>query len=274
MHKMEPVNLDQAADAFLAAQDKDGLVRCMECSLSTEKFLECIYYTKRYDLLEHIEHALGSLRIIQTQKDLLHKIYLDLLILNSPSKQRMIDKKCEINRPYLCRLLVEKNVNVFSLAYDFSSHDFKCYFEYIISMDNLELFTQLEGAVVAKFSKKKIAELLLDVVVPYDKKTPNRTSKIMNYFCTQGNYELVVVDCVHRLGYNNTPGYMLFLNELCAKHDYRETISHSFSWDIAKQGKEAYMLMLSLGARPSEEQKQKLQTDNPRVYREIFSDDV
>lgn len=262
------VDLNQAVDSFLTNKDKKALVRCMECSLSEEKFLQCIYLTKRYDLLPRVEHALGSLFKGKSQ-GLIYNMYLDLLLIKG-SRPEIIRNKCLIEQSHLAQLMVERNVNIFSLSVDFTNGQITGYFMEIIERDNFNLYLELEKVILVKLGKKVIIDILIAIV------SPNKSSKILEHFCKQGGYKAVLRKCLDKLSHEQQKeGYMSLIKEICSRYDCGQLISQEYSWEIGPmRGKELYMFMLSLGARPSAEQKAKLQKDNPRLYKEIFNDDV
>lgn len=262
-------NLNAAVDAFLATNDKEGLLHCMQCTLSDEKFLQCIYTTKRYDLLPRAEHTLEKL-FIYNCIDLIYDIYLDLLVVGS-HHCATIRNKCSLDQLHVCELIAKRNVNIFSINYDFTSQQLGWYFRSVLSQDNFDLFLQLESVITVKLGEQELVDTLINALTV----RASVSSQILGYLCEKGKQDLIASRCLLKLiREHRKEGYMSLLREICSGHDCRELLSKEFSWEIGHRGKEVYMFLLSLGARPSEEQKAKLRADNPRLYREIFNEDV
>lgn len=262
-------NLNAAADAFLVTDDKEALLYCMKCTLSDEKFLRCIHATKRYDLLPRVEHALEKL-FIYNCADLIYNLYIDLLILDS-HHCATIRSKCSLDKLHICELMAQRNLNIFSINRDFTNQQLEWYFRSVIREDNFDLFLQLESVITVKLGEQALVDTLIAALADRSK----ASSPVLSHLCAKGMHRLVASRCLYKLTREHRKeGYTALLREICAQHDCRKLLSREFSWEIGNKGKDVYTFLLSLGARPSDEQKEKLRADNPRLYREIFSEDV
>lgn len=227
-----------------------------------EKFLRYVLQTKRYDLLplriDYVERQFAC------NGDLVYELYFDLTLARQKEITTLIRKKCDISTYRLFKLAVQRNMKISELNMMLTKYERIGYYSVVLEEDCLELFLEQEEDLRSLLSEENIH---LELV-------KNGSSRIIHHLCKKGEYEPIIREYLVRSlrSWNGLREKEFeLLSSVCAQYASVEFLTECFMTHTSHFNVHLCKLLLRLGAKPSEEQKQGL---FPSFRNELFAEDV
>lgn len=256
MNEFGIVDLNVVAREAIATGNAQVLQSCLVCSLSDEQLIESVMETKRYELLPLL---LGPLKSFfqKAGGERANDLYLDLLLAGEKETCVYIKKECQLDTPELFLRAAKRDVDLFELDEESCARFPLCYYSSITQTDHLPLFLKRKELLLTRLSKQRI----------YVELSYGFSPKILEYEALHGEHEIVIFTLLRRLIQPNED----LLRSICSQVECKELLTKEFS---LSENKKVLRLLLELGARPSDKQKEALRAKNSKLHAKLFAEDV
>lgn len=253
MNEFGVVDLNEVAVNVVAQGDVSTFQKFLSCNLTSTTLISLILEHKRYDLVPFIlDYTLS-----EGDKKLVYQLYLDLLICGEAKSCELIRSSCSMDIHLLAKLAVKRGIDFLELDCRVPRGHF---FSAIIAADNLVLFDKYRDE-IKNYSAINVYWDLCHIPA----------TKILEREVRNGHERKVVRSLLQRC---ISPGTKqeLFLISLCNRFDCSIALSEAF--DVATDSLMRLQLLLRLGVKPTQEQKEKLLSRNSELYTRLFVEDV
>ena len=224
-------------------------------------FLRHVCDTRNYDLLrERIDYLP---RQFARDKDFVYDLYLDLLLTGEKEIGHLIGMKCSISHYSLLNRAVKRKIKLSELRLKFDQYEIRHYFIILVETDCLELYLEQEAMLCSVLTER---ELLLLVV-------ESSSSRITHHLCKQGRHK-EILDEYMRHGENLKETQHELLSSICNQYFTVEFLTLRFMDQASNHNAYLCKLLLCLGAKPNEEQRQMLFRQAPSFHKKLFAEDV
>lgn len=242
------------------------------CTLQTETLIALIRESKCYEFVGHILPELQEqflcenkkmahreyLRPLVPHEQPTYQLYIDLLVAGKQNLCKVIRKKCPINDRLFIELAVERNVDVREVDPKRFKRHFHTFFRAILMYDSLSLFLKCRIPALTYFGRRTF---ISNAVFHF-------SEKILKYEVENGAKGDIFINIFRTHSLNDAQ--KAFLCWMCTKTNCTSILNKEFDYCPDKKLK----FLLELGAKPSEAQKESLRKESPRMYEQLFAEEV
>lgn len=228
---------------------------------NSEALISLIYNTKRYEFVPYVlEHL--RLQFRHGNMKLAYRLYCDLLTTRNEKACTLIRKRCKVSPTLVIHFAVEMGIDVLELDPELcKEHEFS-FFASILEHDQLPLFL--------KYGRETIYKIF-GVTSTYRRLCDYISRKILEHEVANGHEEEVVVFLLEKCTSQGTEQELL-LRSICNSMNYLPILTKTFG--VITDSLVRLQLLLDLGVRPTDEQKETLRARNPQLYEQLFAEDV
>lgn len=195
------------------------------------------------------------------------ELYLDAVVNGEKETATFIREKYNLANYDLFKLAVQRNIKLSDLNMAWTQKEQIAYYTVVLEKDCLELYLQQEEGLTSLLGKKDVRQVLFK----------STSARIIHHLCKQGEYKPIIIEYLIR-SMRSEEGlpekeYQL-LASICAQYASVKFLTTRFITQASARNPHLCKLLLRLGARPSEEQKQMLFRQSAAFHKALFGEDV
>lgn len=263
MNELGMADLNIVAREAIASGNVQVLQSCLACSLSDKQLIHSVMETKRYELLPLLLAPLKSF-FQSAGRDCANNLYLDLLLASQKDICEQIKVWSILDWPQLFIRAAQRDLDLVELDEELCMQYSLSYYFSIAQTDHLALFLKYKEFFLARMTKERFYIQLAREFAP----------KVLEYEALHGEEEIVLLSLLeefYRLQPSHFARYKTLLRSICVQVECKELLTKAFSF---VENKKLLQLLLELGARPSDKQKEALRVKNSGWYAKLFVEDV
>lgn len=260
-------NLNTAALAFIDREDTQALALCVEYSLQPERILDAIYQRKNYKCLPAVASLFSLLFKFDQQHPLCVSILLDLFERKEYTVLSSFPLLDDFDLDFFIEQALERKVAIdFDISPLFTEDCKVHYYTAILKEDCLELFLVHEKDIKTSIGENRFYKIVVK----------NSSLQILRHAgINQEQCKWCVSDLLNDSGRKGpSEKKEELLEHLCSLYDHRALLSEYLVWGFTCNYLPVTKLLIKLGASIDEATKRKMQTKNPKLYMQLFAEDV